>query len=401
MGIALWLKSIYGSLATGVALILLSPIVFIGQGIHTIVPSNMALGIAFLLWAVIIKKSKNSGLYLFAGTLCLILLHQVGKIYSLIAICLFVFRSGLAISKRDLTLIIVSTIVVLASLAAPSLIHRPELNFDPVDFFPGEWNSWTAFWGSLDGSFRSVNVFLQSLNSAFIPIFAMTVGFLSMDLARRRIWAVIALLLTGLLISSMFYVVPWFGQLVFERAWVPLVLFLFGLIGFALVSSIQKVSESVKIMSVPFVERLVSIKFFVSYITILLVLFSMTTYIPFYSRHYFLTLGSTIDNPSSFFNSAQPEMIFKNLPENHRVLYTTEVALYTYLTYGGLHHGAIFYPAIKGTNEEKSWIDQKVSQIDFIVAGNEENLSDLASELMLEVEILDNQGITVLARVIH
>ena len=390
LGIAYWLTVLYGPKVAGATLLLLFPMVFIGQGIHTIVPSNMALGLGFIAWGLALKPRKGVGWWLLAIVLAMLLLHQAGKIYAGLALVIYFFSSSNPRTREEKTVLLTGTGLVLASFLLPLLITQPEFNFNPAAFYPGEWDYLSAFVASLNTSVSIIFVWLSAFAYSVVGLLLPIAGFFGLSAERRRNWLLTFFLFAGLLIASLGYVVPWFGALFFERAWIPLAVLLLGLVGQLLLNYaiiLWKLVRAIldrKRSQVDFSQAIGTRSVWLLVLLAPALLLGLANYFPFYLRHYFLTLDNQQQRHNFTLNTGQPLSVFENSstkPESY-FLFMGEIPLYFYLTYGGLDYGAIFYPAL---DESSGVVWEDVPAVDYLVAANPlyqgSNNADLAVEL--------------------
>lgn len=103
VGIALWLRHLFGATIAGIALVICSFAIFTDQGLHYIVPGNITLGFFLLAWIVVCSDRKIATplLFLFIPILCY--LHRIGYIYAtLLIICSFIHPSSRSWKERIL-----------------------------------------------------------------------------------------------------------------------------------------------------------------------------------------------------------------------------------------------------------------------------------------------------------
>lgn len=358
--IALWLRAILGDIGAAAGLLLLAPIVFIGAGIHTIVPGTMALAVSLLLWGFILNGESRPTVLL-PVMIAPILLHEIGKIYVGMGLLALLFLSLRPYARNVRTSAIGGFLLVGIALLATFAIQQPELRFDPTEFYPGEWNYLGELANSLSSSIGIVNVWLASFGYSIITIFLLIVGLLSIPAEKRLKWVTMFVLLLGLLVFGAFYVVPWFGAFTFERAWVPMGILLTATIAAGALKSLSTLWGSIIKQEEPptlwFLLWTVSLGLFAFTFT--------TTYIPFYTRHFELTYENQERRQNLSFDESQPRLVFDRTAEQ-RVLYREEIAFYYYIVNGGLAHRAIYYPVAK----ELDQFENDISDADFVVAQN-------------------------------
>lgn len=359
-GIAYWLKILFGFKPAALALILLAPVVWPGTGLHTMVPSTMALAAAFFLWGFSLSKNKYLHWILVPGVLVLVSLHQIGRIYAGTALLNFLLYSANLHKRRDQLILGIGSTLFFASFALPMVVSSPELNFDPSNFYLG----WDYFENLVPANIASLGIVSTWLNAfTFTQFGLLLTGFGMFLLWKRKQY--LPLFMGGLLliqlILGLVYVVPWFEAISFQRVWVPAAVFLTAALAFGIDSAFASTWSWLKQLDLSKInlKRLQGFQA-VGFLVLGLFVVSMVTYIPFNLRHYGLTLNNQIDRQNFSMNPIQPSLVPTSAK---RILYTREVPLYYYLTYGGLNHGAVYYPVIAGTPSEAEWL----SEVDYAV----------------------------------
>lgn len=368
VGIAAWLLTIYGRGPAGIAFLLLAPIILLGQGIHTIVPSNIALGFSLFLWTIVLRNSKRWLWLVVPLTFIILSTHTIGKLYSSIALAIALVHWRPLARRKKFILAACATLLLLA-FALPVFIHQPELNTDLSRFFPGSRDYLNELLSSLGPTMLSVDFWYEPLKGWAGTILLISL-LLLVRFKNRRAFILMAASLAGLLALSMLYVDPFFGALVFERAWVPAAIFLTGAIGSATWTLLRHLAvhgaRLIRYLQSRHTSRMPAIRL-ISYVGLLLTFHSVfASYYPYFLFHYDLTLNNKIQRGNVRFDSSQPALLQElGYEGSNRVLYTDELSLYYYLTYGALDFGAVYSPTII-KQEEK----QAIAGVDFLVANN-------------------------------
>ncbi|MEX2143749.1 MAG: hypothetical protein WD740_04085 [Anaerolineales bacterium] len=373
-GIAYWLITMFGQNAAAITLLLLTPAVFIGQGLHTIVPSNMALGLAFFAWGLALNPKHRVGRLLLPLLLAMLLLHQAGKVYGVLALVIYTFKSGRPFSRERRVTIGAGAFLILVSFLLPMVITHPEFNFNPASFYPVDWGFFSGFFDSLGFSWHVISVWFSAFAYAVVGATLVIVAYFALKPNQRTNWHLMFLLLFGLLMASLVYVVPWFGALFFERAWIPLAILLLGSIGqlvfryFDMVWNLLKSVLSAVRNHKPFASRTHTQPILLAALLSPLLLLGLANYFPFYLRHYSLTLENQQLRQDFTLDRNQPLSIFgPDARPGLSVLYMSEIPFYYYLTYGGLNYNAVYFPSLEVPLDSETWKDRPV---DFLVAAN-------------------------------
>lgn len=370
LAVAYWTVTIWGPPAGTIALLFLGPTVFQGQGLHAIVPSNLALAVALILLAEVYRKRDRINWHFVPLILVLILLHPIGRLYAVLILAFAFLDSPWPIKRYSAINVGLALFIVAASFIVPELVSHPELSFNPVEFYPGSWD----YLGALKESLPRTGEVLQNWarhwdGFAFVIPFAL-LGLVSYRGKSKRLFLMLGLL-AGLAIAGIFYVVPFYGALGFERAWVILAIFLIGAIsqGYATLMALITSKKPARLEKQnQYLKRKWLITFSVVlglFLAIYFVQYTMSQ-----ARNYQATFDSMAYSGESAFNPDQPGMLESLSDANDGVVYMDELSLYYYVTYGPLDVEAIYYPAVAGSPEEADWILNDPEGIDFIVARN-------------------------------
>jgi hypothetical protein len=376
LALAYWLKGLFGYGPSAVTLLFLAPAVFTGQGIHTIVPSNMALALAFILWGMIANRHPKTLAALIPIVIALLLLHQVGRIYAAIGIFLLVTTFTKPLSRLVKWIAAISAFLVLLSFILPAMIQYPELNFNPIDFYPGTWFYSVELLTDLPWLLTNILLWVAAFGPSWLAAGLLSFGLLLLAYRKNRDWALHGAALIAFLIFSIFYVVPWFGALTFERAWVPFAIFLTAIVGYgfwlmlaSIILWIMKVWQS-RLETSSQLGLLVKKNALPLLLITLFAYFSINMiqdYSAAYGRLYDLTLHSSSRGAEFILDSTQPYLAYG--PSNSNVLFLDEWPLYYYLINGGLNNHAFYYPTI-GAFSSLAQLQRDINPIDFVVRIN-------------------------------
>lgn len=130
-GVSLWLKTVINEFAAGIGLLFLSFSRFPDQGLHYVVPSNVCLGLALLMWSLIISRMKFSSLYLIAGILVLMSMHRIGIIYSAISLLLYYINQAKLKNKSVYYTCFIASIIIVIIYLLPHFVSRPIMQSGP------------------------------------------------------------------------------------------------------------------------------------------------------------------------------------------------------------------------------------------------------------------------------
>lgn len=238
VGLCYFLIPLWGSNAAALAVALLALSSFRGQGLLYIVPSNLAFGIALFLWGAAIRGHR--GWSLAALTAAALLLHPIGKLYSLAAIpMIFLMERKLFPAWR--TVLICGAIMGLMMLSglAPMLVERPQLRV-----LPEPWPEGTTWIGALFGNVLRALQTIATFDARSQPFATIVTaglfllawrGFRESDEDQKRRVVATLVPLAALCVVSLGHVLPNYRGETFIRVWIPLAVLLAGGAAYALV----------------------------------------------------------------------------------------------------------------------------------------------------------------------
>jgi hypothetical protein len=396
LGIAFWLYSLFGRNATTIALLLLALSVFPAQGLHTVVPSNLALGLALFYWGIIISCRKNLFWALAPLLIGMVLLHPIGKLFGLIGILLYVFQASQPFSRKSKIDMLVMGGILALSFITPFFINKPELQADLSSWYPTEWNFWEYLVRSVSQFENYVVFWARPLG--LVTIFVLLAYLVQKLLKKEQLKSFqMGGLLAGFLVFSLIWLDPWYGAQVLERAWVPMGVFLTGLIG--------SMVWDMLILAIGFFTRLASKlsaeTIFSQPIVVLEIIFLLNfigqvaiVYLPYYIYSFTQTIIYQTERMNISLSAAQPQLL-SEVPEQ-KIIYMDEIPLYFYLANGGLTHGAIYYPAIDENQINSGLTQPNLGQVQYVVAENP--LANFQNRQLNEVVTDDSSHIEISSR---
>lgn len=350
---AYWLRTLWGMAPAGIALGLLAFHVFPDQGIHYVVPSNLAMGIAVLIWTRIILRRGDAPWSLVIGSLLLVSMHSIGLMYAVIAALLALLSGGFPHTRRAWVAMTCTGIVLSATFILPMLIHHPDLTIRPYPYPKGytwskEWVTTLQIAASIVVGYAQHIAPIGIIASGIIVIGALIVGYKTLDTNRHTYLIWITLILIACVALSLFYVRPHFPASLFRRVWVPLAILFTGAIGQAIWYAIQRIHASM--------EQRFQVQRMLVLVTIGLLL--LTTYMraPFIDSAWHRQMIHMQESQNMNLAPTQPSLLLAQAKPEDRVLYMHEIQRDFYLTHGALELGAVFYRMLAGTPEEELWL---------------------------------------------
>lgn len=381
LSIAYWLYSVWGTSTTAIALLLLSPVLFQGHGLHIVAMHSFALVLSFFLWAEIASRTHRVN-YLFLPLLAAMLLaHPLGKLLALCSLIFYVFEHGWPLPKRAWAVVGSGSGLLLLSFLLPAVISRPELNFDPLAFYPGSWNFLAGLRQGLTDTWAVIADWARAFGS---PLFLAGLAFLGvLTLPRTRLFRALGQgsVILGLVVASMVYVVPWYGSISFVRVWPILAVLLTAAFAGGLVALIGYVRQFAVLPSGKRSEKpLLPAKFdrkapawglLLALVIAFAVFAALANYFSVHVPNYISNVRTFPEKGWRISRDQVQKLL--DLSEKQpptTVLYMDEFAIQYYLTYGALDLGAVYYPALERTPELNSWLAEKEQTLEFVVNRN-------------------------------
>jgi hypothetical protein len=381
LAIVYWLHSLWEDRTTAVTLLLLAPAVFYGQGFNTVVPSNISLGVGFLLWAEMFSRKRRVRWLLLPLVLVLILLHPIGRVYAALALVFFVAIEEWPLRRGVWVAAGASALSIVLAFLIPEWVSQPALSSNMRPFYPGDWSYLDTLIAGAGTQWEIVSLWTGTWGGHLVAAGLVVVGLIGAPKKRMRGVALAGAGMLGILALSLLYVVPWYGSISFRRVWVAAAIFLTGLVARALVVWGGAVYEQLReIVRSGWPKTVKGPRAFTREgwriaglaIVSLLLAQSLANYFSFEGRHYFLTLDNLTERAYYDLDETQPRLLEPGLGADNQttVLYMKEIPLYSYMANGALDYGAVYYPAIAGTSDEEEWLVNGGANIDYVVGSN-------------------------------
>jgi len=219
VGLACWVRALWGPVAAGLTMCLLAFNFFPIQGLHYVVPSNICLGLAGLMWANVAREHARHWPLLTVFTVGLVTLHPIGKVYALLGVAAAFLVKRRRGAGHTIDMVGSLLTIVLASLVSRYVSH-PEfrnvrgLDFESFNSYRSEVLATLRFgagcmwdWGAFYGW------------SLLLPAFVL--GVCVVERHRRRSIAVHGILVLMMCVAASLYVVHGYVGEVFVRTCVP------------------------------------------------------------------------------------------------------------------------------------------------------------------------------------
>jgi hypothetical protein len=388
---AWWLRALWGSGPAGLAMGILAFQIFLGQGVHYVVPSNLCMGLGVLVWTWVIVRRGEVGWTLVVGTLALVLLHTVGRAYALMATLLVFLLAGFPRTLKGWWPVLAAWSIIGGYTLLPFFVERPLLRFEAYPFPPGV-DTLTIVSLTLDAAGKAVLTWVNGVVTPGLVLGALLVGYGTTPPERRTNIIRTTLLLVSFLLLSLFYVIPPYPADLFIRMWIPVAVLLTGAVGQAVWFVLErsfiipwKPAEAISETDTAlFGGRSLSAR---SHVRLRLVVLMILVALAFdIVAHGQSTLAGTVahmqDRQSIALEPEQPALLLAQSDPGDRVLYLDEIHRDFYLLHTGMQRGAVYYPALRGTAEEAAWMQR--TDLRFAV------IWDPVESLALERDILDS-----------
>lgn len=376
LGISYWLYRLFGAGPAGIALLLLASTLFPNQGLHYIVPSNLALGIAILTWGILLKRSSGSRGMILVSTLALVAMHPIGRLYALLSVFLFVFLNARQMKRTDWLAGGLSILIVGMTFILPLIVTRPELAI-PADPPPAGWKVWSGYYNNIVEAAASITPWFNLYGGIPMAALLIFVGLFSLLPFERRTQVIgMAVLLGGLLFASLLQVLPRYPAEAFGRIWIPFAIFLTGVIAHGIwrwaAAAIHWSRQALQNGLPDFRdERWILSRAGWAGVFLLswgIVLTRNGINHAMEGRPAFQgTLSNMLEVQNSRLATEQPALLLNAGCED--VLYMSEVPMHMYFVHGALGCGAIYYPTLAGTPDETRWV-QDNQNLGYVVTWN-------------------------------
>uniref|UniRef100_A0A7V6DQ22 Glycosyltransferase RgtA/B/C/D-like domain-containing protein n=1 Tax=Desulfobacca acetoxidans TaxID=60893 RepID=A0A7V6DQ22_9BACT len=357
---AYWLATMFNPAVAGVALMLLAFKVYPDTGLSLLVPSNLTMALAVVLWARIISSRGWAPWSLVLGTLVLVTMHLIGVIYAAMAVALSLLLADQEHRKRLLLAVGAVAVFLAGALLVARLVKRPDFVLPPL-LPSGGHPLLKIFQGTAANALRVIvdNVRLSDglWGSPAIFCGAVVLGWLVLKPASRRVVARM-LLIYGLVLGGfMFYASNHPADILF-RLWIPLVVLLFGLVAQAICFGVDASKGRWRDQrQAPPDQGSFDLKRFWPLILLAVLLGYSGQMIARGAEQVQVMATYLREKEPLVFYPSQPKDLLAHAHPGDRVLYTSYMVMDYYLINGALRLGAVYYnPALQGTWTTSRWL---------------------------------------------
>ena len=362
LAFACWLAAIFDPGVAGVALILLAFKIFPDTGLHHLVPSNLDMALAVVLWARIIARRGWAPWSLFLGSLVIVTMHLIGVIYAAMAVALALLLAEPDKRRRLLAAVGAVIACIAVVLLVAYFVKRPDFVLPPL--LP---HGDHPFWREVKGIGQNIlqimveNVRLSEALWGWPAIFcgALVYGYATLSQATRRVVRSMLLIYAVVLGGFLFYVSNHPADVLF-RLWIPLVVLLFGVVAKAICFTVDLVKAWwQERKSAPAGDGALDLRRFWPVIVLAVLLG--------YSWQMISRGSEQVAAVAHFLREKEPLALYPSQPRDllaharpgDRVLYTSFQLMDYFLINGGLSLGAVYYhPALESSLSKFGWLSR-------------------------------------------
>ncbi len=362
LAFACWLAIIFDPGVAGVALILLAFKVFPDTGLHHLVPSNLDMALAVVLWARIIARRGWAPWSLFLGSLVLVTMHLIGVIYAAMAVALALLMAEPDKRRRLLAAVgaVIACIAVVFLVAY--FVKRPDFVLPPLLPYGDH-----PFWREVKGTGMNIvqimveNVRLSEALWGLPAIFcgALVYGYATLGQATRRVVRSMLLIYAVVLGGFLFYVSNHPADVLF-RLWIPLVVLLFGVVAKAICFTVDLVKAWWRERkTAPAGDGPLDLRRFCPVIVLAVLLGYSWQMISRGSEQVVAVAKFLREKEPLAFYPSQPRDLLAHARPGDRVLYASFQLMDYYLINGGLSLGAVYYhPDLENSLTKSGWLSR-------------------------------------------
>jgi len=374
--LAYWLRTLWRPAPAGIALGLLAFQVFPGQGLHYVVPSNLALGVMLLIWARLVARRGHAPWSLALGALVLTTLHSaIGLFCALVLAGILMLLAGWPRTLRAAWPLVTVGLIIGASLLLPAVVRQPELSVRLVPF-PATAGAWISFLATTIADVaRVIATWVTPLGA--VPVGAtILLGYATVIQGEANSLFKTTVVVIVMILLSLVYITPGYPAEVFRRVWILFVVLVTGAVG----QSVWYLLGQLRAAGAQLFQHPDALVTFIGgaiklspypWIKLSVLALCLVAAVVVYIAAGGTPLRSAMAQMQSYrsvFDPAQPSRLASLAKPGDRVLYLHETQLLFYLTYGGLNVGAVYYPVIAATPAEAQWLQNP--EVRFVVAWN-------------------------------
>ena len=364
LAVAYFLGAVWTPGAAGIALAVFSLSFFVGNGLHIPVPGNLTLAIALVLWGALIQGKRNA-VFIILGIVALLLMHPIGRIYAVATIVFYLLYAPRPWKRPEYSVLAIGGILVGTWSLLGYVIDRPALSISPYPGWSSSQSLATAILGNLGVLYKLVQSWVNDLGGRLAGVLFPVLGFFSLPKETRFKAVSLTVITIITMMAGVLHNYPNYFGVVVARLWIVPALMLMGATGY-LVWKILKlaacgIGNALKGNFPDFLEKdgTLSARGWINaaYATIGIVAVISFSGMAFNGINLIRNFTYIVNTAHALnINTVQPAQLIKLSKKNESILYTGETPLYYFLINGTLARGAVYYPAVKGTKDERPWI---------------------------------------------
>lgn len=381
--IGYWLVTLWGPGAAGTALASLVFVVFPDQGLNYIVPSNLALGLAFGLWARVNQSPRIQAKLLVMGIVALVAMHPIGRVYAAGTLLLYLGQEEQLRDPKTWLIVGLGLAMIALPSVLPLVVSHPDLSMGP--YYPRSEYQKQGIGENLMAATGIIKAWEQYYGG-WVVIGCLILGGLpwSVDSRCRRNRLLTGALLLMLLLATLLYVVPLYKGEIFKRVWVSAAVFLSGLMGHTLWVWLKAIWQEMQV-ALNSARRPQARAFGRTALWLGLAILVLGS--GCWVGKQIVTVDVTLQQKklgrmlrkSYVFDPSQPELLAQQAAKCGSVVYNdNETLLYYFLTHETLNCGATFAPVLpKHSLLRQKWL-----------------INNLTIQYLVTLNPLDKQGLT-------
>ncbi|MCJ7512839.1 MAG: hypothetical protein MUO23_07705 [Anaerolineales bacterium] len=357
VAIGLWIRTVWGPAAAGIALGLLAFYQLPGQGLH-FVPGTLAWGWAALSWVVILRRDVKRYRYLPLLWIAALGTHPMGVFYVAAALLMIAWMNGWRMDRPAQRLLAVGVLLVLGRVILAGLVPVFALSGDAESYYATgtTWGQAFQLGGAnlLDLVARWGATYWSLAAAALLVV----VGLAATPASHaRRVWAA-GLSLAAILLASLGYYHPVHGSTATGRIWASVAFFLIGAVGNAITfwlgalwTWIARIRRGAGAAPAGLIVRGAGLLLLGA-----LVLRSLATNLRYSSQAFAegILKATTKDDLGLGGSDAFAPLL--EMAPDQAALFVDEISLYAGLAHGALEREAVYLPIVAGTEGERRWV---------------------------------------------
>ncbi len=372
LGMAFWLRALWGPLAAALAILVMS--------VHATVfpyPSNAALGVAMVVWALLTGFRERMGWFVPLAMLVMIGLHPLGRVYAAVTLIIYLAFLPRPWKKHHWLIVFLGAAVFALPWVLPAIVTAPQFSIPSYPLAEGRSFFYLVaanWWQAILTLPSSVSIFsfagigvLPGLGGTLIVFVLFLVGLTATDQARRSpLVATLAAMALALAASAVQFQ-GYYSGVAFTRVWIPVFYILLGgaMAGLLwLLPSILKTSAAVfrsGFYNLPVrpgegVSLLATALMMIG-VVVLIVAGTVAELAP--------NLKARLQRPDAarltaifepWMDKGQPQRLSRIMSADESVIYVDNDIMNAFFLSGLLERKAVYWPALEGRPDKDRWV---------------------------------------------